>query len=197
MDKISKGYKSDVKLPISQTPSSTGNPEVFADLVEVYNSVHILNAQTEAIKNQSFNLNKETPLEEQMSFKYTLWIEAAQAIAPGKLVTITSAGATLGWSNRGFKVPIGMALTEATEGGQLIKVGFGPALIKFDTANYGDNIYVITGRSDSAYPKDPYGSLTTQNSIEGYRLEAVGSCYIPGYVFLFTAENYSIAPFFP
>ena len=126
-----KGYKSKLKLPIPQTPSATQSPELFADLVETYNSIHMLNAQADQVNDQIFNLNKDAPLDTQMQFPYTLWMKAAHSIEAGKLVTYNSNGVTVGWKTRN-SVPVGMALTGAEEGGELIKVGFGPALVKFD-----------------------------------------------------------------
>lgn len=192
---ISKGYKSEIKLPLPQTPAATADMALFSDLVDVYNSIHMLNAVLEQVRTSSFNMDKDAPLDEQMPFKYTLWLPAAHKIDAGKIVTIRNGKLTVGWEDRGFKVPMGMALTAAEEEDDKVKVGFGPALIKFSEAKIGDTAYVICDRKESEYPRDPYGSITLDPGFKGYRLEAVGKCYIKGYLFMFTSKNYSMAPF--
>lgn len=186
-----KGYKSKLKLPIPQTPSATQSPELFADLVETYNSIHMLNAQADQVNDQIFNLNKEAPLDTQMPFPYTLWMKAAHSLEVGKIVTYNSGGVTVGWKTR-YSVPVGMVLTEAEEAGDLVKVGFGPAVVKFDGIEYGQVAYVIIDRREAEYPRTAYGSLTLDSDPDGYRVEAVGICGVDGYVFLFTDPRYKM-----
>jgi len=85
-------YSSEIQLPIGEIPK-TNNPDFFGDLVDIYNSIHILvQSLDKTIKavRDSNTTDPTKPLWEQLQFKKFFYAPAAMAITKGAVVSIFS-----------------------------------------------------------------------------------------------------------
>jgi hypothetical protein len=175
-----KGYKSDLNIHLSQVPKSS-NPDIFNDLVELYNAVHTLNAYMSSVVDSLYGNNKEANPAESMKFIRAIWVPAGEAIAIGNCVRYQDGNT--GRVQKGHRYSTtGLALTEAIptvdDPYPLIRVGFGPAMIPMDGINAGDEVFTTDGGDSLA---DPYrGQLITSGKLKNSC--PVGKCMIPGYL---------------
>lgn len=130
-----QGYKSNINLNLSQLPTST-DPALFNALIEVHNALHILNAGLDSITNNIFGGNKDMAPDESMRFIRTIWVPANEPITIGSCVRWSGDDNTQVRKGQATSTT-GFALSEATEEGDLVQVGFGPAIIKLDGAPAG------------------------------------------------------------
>lgn len=163
-------YSSDIDLRLGETPK-TDDPKLFADMVDVYNAIHILSQYVNAsIKNQGSGDENTAPWDA-MPFRNYFYTEAARAITTGSVITViqydrfsnepyganpysikgaingaTGLGLTYKkWSGVKFSGPAFAGITglalNDAEPGQLVKVGVGPAIIKMEGIEIGEPVF--------------------------------------------------------
>lgn len=174
-----RGYVSALDIGLSQTPQTT-NPDVFNDLLEAYNAIHILNATQDTIVNKIFSPDEDATPDEAMPFIRSIWVHAAEAIDIGNCVRPASGGSTF---RKGHMTSItGLALTAATptteDPNPMFKIGFGPAIFKIDDLTAGTYMWTTDGGDSLA---DPYrGQLIQSNKLKNSCI--VGRCIMNGYL---------------
>lgn len=173
------GYKSAINIGLSQTPKTT-NPDIFNDLLESYNAIHILNASQDSIVEALYGNDEDATPDVNMKFIRSFWTVAAEKIDVGNCVRGSH---SLGGVVKGHRFSTtGFALTSAeptTENPHPpIRVGFGPATIKLDGLISGDTIWTTDG-GDSL--SDPYrGQLIQSGSLKNSAV--MGKCFMDGYL---------------
>lgn len=152
-------YSSKIDLRLSEVPK-TANTEIFADLVDVYNAIHILGQYTNVLIGGD-NSEDSGDTSEQLPFKQSFWVKAAVAISSGQVITVTDSGAYLGcnqvgptlgasgdiynpgWrtvSSGGLSHVWGIALSDAAPG-ERVRVGIGSAILKIPGVSAGSILY--------------------------------------------------------
>lgn len=163
---LGPGYKSDINLPLPQLPRST-DPAIFNELIDVYNSVHTLNASRQQLTDQLYNTDPDAPYPEQMRFSTSLWLPATEPISQGSICAFVSTGAIKGIAGPRTT----MALSSAVEAGEPVKLGFGPAIIELPGSAFGSYYY--------SHPTEFRGQLLSSVIKGSIR---VAWCFTPGYV---------------
>lgn len=176
-----RGYVSSLDIGLSQTPETT-NPDVFNDLLQAYNAIHILNASQSAIVDAVYGNDQDAKPDVSMKFIHAVWLPAGEDIAVGNCVRWSGSdnGQYL-WKGHAFS-STGIALTEGAitteEPHPLVKVGFGPAMLAIDGLTVGTYIWTT---DDHGSLGDPYrGQLIQSNKLKYSCI--VGRCFTPGYL---------------
>lgn len=187
MAKAGQGYKSDLNLGLSQTPKSS-NPEIFNDLIEIYNATHTLNAAQSALTDKIFGLDKDAAPDESMPCIRSVWLPVDEAVEVGNCLRWNGSGDALHKGQRTSTTMI--ALTAATpsvdDPKPIIRVGFGPFVLKVDDLTAGTYMWTTDG-GDSL--SNPYRGLLLQSGTLDNSC-IVGRCFINGYL-LFCPGWYS------
>lgn len=163
-------YNSDIDLRLGETPK-TDDPKLFADMIDVYNAIHILSQYLNtSMKNQGSG-DENTPSWDAMPFRDYFYTEAARSITKGSVITVieyaqfsneryganpyTIKGAMNGaagfgmnykkYSGTKWASPNFTGITgialNDAEPGQLVKMGIGPAIIKMEGVELGEPIF--------------------------------------------------------
>lgn len=156
-------YSSKLDLRIGEVPNVT-DPEIFPDLMDIYNAIHILGQYVNSvIKGTNPDDNEDTS--RQLPFQYAFWVRAAVNIKEGDIIHVDAAGAYKGISHMAPPTsnpgPIsnqttisisagtlstvwGMALSDAVAG-ERVRLAIGPAILAMDDLNRGDKIFGASG----------------------------------------------------
>lgn len=174
-----KGYKSALNIGLSQMPKTT-NPDVFNDLLEAYNAIHILNASQDSLINSLYSPEKTSAPDEAMKFIRSVWLPAKEKIDIGNCVRWSDDGEGI-WKGHAASTT-GLALTSAepTEDDPLplVHVGYGPAVIKIDDLTVGTYVWTT---DDHGSMGNPYrGQLITSSKLKYSAI--MGRCFTPGYL---------------
>lgn len=174
------GYRSPVKLDIGQVPLTT-DPEIFAEMTGVYNSIHLLNAYLDQLRliAEGGGGSGQTP-EESMPFNRFYVATALQNISAGDVVSPSSISGTNGiikgalandyTSTAPTSNFTGIALIDALIG-EDVRVGVGPASLTFAPAVTSQLIWAYSSRTIAGaaagmgglYPTNP-GAIAVMGS---------------------------------
>lgn len=136
-------FRSPVNTGLAQLPKST-DPAIFPDLIDLYNSVHILSQVVTSVRdNIRSPEDPDANPAQALPFTKWVWLEAGNDILAGQLVTIGNAGTVVqGAASRPIdtvneKLPTtayitrlqGIALNTAAIG-ERVKFGLGPGVIE-------------------------------------------------------------------
>lgn len=180
------GYRSPIDIGLGRMPKSQ-NAENFAEMVEVYNAVHILNAYLDSVRG-ILDIGKEgSDLDEQIPFRVGFWGTAGEDIQAGEVVHTTTVDITV---RKGIIVqeyasrPIwGLALMDAKEG-ESIQVGMPPAVIKVEGAKVWENLFAAHTNNKEYRGKILRGKLGKHKS------GIIGAVFAPGYAYLYSHHPY-------
>lgn len=83
------GYRSDLNIRLGQMPEIKDNPQVFTELQQVYNAIHLLNAALNDVRRNFADVERDTPGWESFTFEgRSFWAPAANNVKAGDLVTM-------------------------------------------------------------------------------------------------------------
>ena len=176
-----KGYKSPINLGLGQMPK-TDNSDIFPEMVEVYNAIHLLNAYLDNLRDQ-FDIGKKgSPPDEQLPFKHGLWGRARTDIKAGEVVTYDGAADDIHLGviltmKRTAVPPYGFALTDAKEGEQ-VQMGIGPAIIKVGDIKRHEALW-------AGDPESGYAGKLIRGSMPKYDGAMIGMGIGGGYAFIY------------
>ena len=195
MAKIS-GYNSPVDLGLGRVPQ-TGDPELFSEMTEVYNAIHLLAAYMDKVRAGATGGSGADPAEA-MPFARFFPGVALQAITAGDLVCPSSITGENGIIKGGLahlrtsSAPecnfVGVALADAALG-ELVRVGVGPAIREVPGSLSGQRIWGYAGLTTSGVKAGNGQIYTTQPgalAVPGgtaYPL-VVGVCVADGFVMI-------------
>ncbi len=174
-----RGYVSALDIGLSQTPQTT-NPDVFSDLLQAYNAIHVLNASQDSIVKKVFGSDSDATPDASMPCIRSIWLPAYEAIDIGNCVRFHENGTMV---RKGQTTSItGLALSAAVpttdDPNPIIQIGFGPFVFKMDDLKAGTYVWTTdAGDSLSA----PYRGLLIQSD----KLKnscIVGRCIVDGYL---------------
>jgi hypothetical protein len=177
------GYRSPVDLGIGQQPQ-TSDPEVFNQMVEVYNAIHLLNQYLDQLRvtAEGGGGSGQTP-EQSMPFNRFFVAPALQVITAGSPVCPSSVSGDNGIINGAlanqFNIAsptsnfCGVALTNA-QIGEDVRVGIGPGVISLAGAITGNPVWAYSSRSTAGTKFDDAGLYLTN---PGPKTTANGTAY--------------------
>lgn len=150
------GYRSPVDLGLSRVPL-TNNPELFDELTQVYNAIHLLNQYLDDLRNIASGEGggaEQTP-DVTAGFSRFIAAIALQDITEGQIISpaIGADGYVKGVLCNGIVsgsplLTAHVALTSALTG-QSVRVGIGPAVIQVPGALPGQKVYGINSRTST------------------------------------------------
>lgn len=176
------GYRSPIDLGIGRMPK-TQNAENFAEMVEVYNALHVLNAYLDNIRGAIDVGIKDAPLEEQFPFKSGYWGTAYESINTGDVVHIdhesilVKVGLIVDGDDTG-RAGYGLALNDAAEG-EPVQVGVPPAVIRVDGAKPPDSIH------SARFVDKTYKGKLLRGNLGDRKSARIGRCFAPNLVWLY------------
>lgn len=161
-------YRSQNKLPLSEKPLSS-DPEIFPDLNDMYNSIHLLNDWVTRVQEGLNSGETQVDPDKAIPFRNWFWAVAGEPFPSGTIVTPLKAGRYLDedgdavhiidgyykgcggtninaydrnfpnkyWSNGMY----GIALDEAVNPGDSIRVAIGPGVLNVPDVLIGDILY--------------------------------------------------------
>lgn len=147
-------YSSEVKLQIGEVPK-TVDQAAFPDMVDLFNSVHILLQYANSLKDLiQPPLTPTTPAYDSMPIRNQVYGIITQTVTAGNILTPSGPANSSSWLKGGpspMRVNgttrtmqgggvIGIALESGTSG-QKIKIGIGPAAVKVTGVTMGQFIY--------------------------------------------------------
>lgn len=167
-------YTSKVNIRLGEVPKTTDG-EIFADLVDIYNAIHILAQYVNQLAGQG-NPDEDTLVWDSIPWKNSFWYPAKQNIKAGEVVCFQTDGMYKGctWevvqkitgssgahtgplsqanafaASGGLAALWGIALSDAAPG-KKVRVGVGPATIKLTGCKAGDFVYGV-GTRDANSP---------------------------------------------
>lgn len=172
-------YSSNIRLQIGEVPKTTDSTQL-PDLIDIYNSIHILNQYVDSIvkKDEAGVVTPDTPGYDVAPIKNIIYGLLGQNMAAGSIVScygedrgnVWYLGAptfpiggtkTTSSQNNGF---VGITLEEGNEGDR-IKIGFGPGTIRLDGAVIGQALFAYTAFKPGGDSRGN-GSLYTVNPNE-------------------------------
>ena len=148
-----QGYRSPLNLDIGQIPR-TQDPVLFQELIPIYNAVHTLNAYLDSLRLSLEGGDPEKSPSEEMRFVRGFWLDAAEDIPQGSIITPVSGLARLGCGKRRISgitdsYLTGIALTEALSG-EKVRMGIGPAILNVPGFTAGANVWATPPGGDFA-----------------------------------------------
>lgn len=150
------GYRSPVDLGIGQVPLTT-DPELFSEMTEVYNAIHLLNQYLDQLRvvAEGGGGSGQSP-SESMPFNRFYVAPALQNISAGQIVSPSSIpgqnGIVRGCLANDYSSSApnanftGVALIDAVIG-QDVRVGIGPAILEIPGAVAGQLIWAYGSRN--------------------------------------------------
>ncbi|QHJ80713.1 MAG: hypothetical protein [Bacteriophage sp.] len=189
------GYRSPVDLGIGTVPLTT-EPEVFNQMVEVYNALHLLNQYLDQLRIIAEGGGSGQSPEQSMPFNRFYVCKAFQDIAIGTPVSPSNVGGQNGAVNGALANQYagpnptsnfcGLSLTAASIGDD-IRVGVGPGTVSMAGALSGNIIYAYSARAtngnlfddDGLYIGNP-GAKTNANGT-AYPMP-VATCIRDGFI---------------
>ena len=176
------GYRSPVDLGLSRVPALTDNPELFAELTDIYNSIHLLASYMDALRlslsggGSGQNPAQTMPFNRFFSAIALQDIDAGMPISPSPVtgdngVIKGALGSNLGGTP--YSNFCGIALTSALAG-QPIRAGVGPGAIEVPGAAAGSLIWAYNSRATNGN-KFNDGGLYLGNP--GAKSNATGTAY--------------------
>lgn len=178
------GYRSPVDLGIGQVPLTT-DPDIFNQMVEVYNALHLLNQYLDQLRlvAEGGGGSGQSP-EDSMPFSRFFVGPALQAITIGSPVSPSSVTGENGIINGALSNNFasaggttsnfcGLALTSAAIG-EDVRVGVGPATISMAGALSGSIIWAYSSRATNGNKFNDAG-LYIGNP--GAKTNGLGTCY--------------------
>lgn len=177
------GYRSPVDLGLGQVPLTT-DPDIFNQMVEVYNAIHLLNQYLDQLRvvAEGGGGSGQTP-EESMPFNRFFVGPAIQAIPIGSPVCPSNVtgenGIILGALANQFTAAnptsnfCGLALTSAAIG-EDVRVGLGPASISMTGTLSGNVIWAYSSRATNG---NKFGDAGLYIGNPGTKTNANGTAY--------------------
>lgn len=177
------GYRSPVDLGIGTVPLTT-EPEVFNQMVEVYNAIHLLNQYLDQLRvvAEGGGGSGQTP-EASMPFNRFFVAPALQNIAIGTPISPSNVTGQNGIVNGALANQYtganptsnfcGLALTSAAIG-EDVRVGIGPASISMAGALSGNIIWAYSARATNG---NLFGDAGLYIGNPGQKTNANGSAY--------------------
>ena len=177
------GYRSPVDLGIGQVPL-TSDPEIFNQMVEVYNALHLLNQYLDQLRitAEGGGGSGQTPAES-MPFNRFFVAPALQVITVGSPICPSNVTGDNGIINGALANQFtgvnptsnfcGVALTSAAIG-EDVRVGIGPASIIMAGAVAGNVIWAYSSRATNG---NKFGDAGLYIGNPGMKTNANGSAY--------------------
>lgn len=177
------GYRSPVDLGIGQTPQSS-DPEVFTQLVEVYNAIHLLNQYLDQLRivAEGGGGSGQTP-EQSMPFNRFFVAPALQVITVGSPISPSSVTGENGIINGALANQFtaasptsnfcGVALTSA-QIGEDVRVGIGPGVLSLAGSTTGSTIWAYSSRATNG---NKFNDAGLYLSNPGVKTNANGTAY--------------------
>ena len=163
------GYRSPVDLGLGRVPQ-TGDPELFAELTDVYNSLHLLSAYMDKLRLSAGGGSGQFP-NETMPFNRFYVSIAMQDIPLGSVVSpsqisgqdgsLLGAAPNLLSSGTPDSIFAGVALTAGVTGSSF-RVGVGPGAIEVPGAVGGGLIWAYCQRATNGNPSFAGGLYPSQ-----------------------------------
>lgn len=186
------GYRSPVDIGLPRQPITT-NPELFDEFTGVYNAIHLLNQYLDQLRSGITGGGGGSEQDPDISAGFTRFfvMKALQPIAVGDIVSpmVGSDGyvrGTLGNSLAAGALALvtHVALTAAAIG-EDVRIGVGPAVIKFTGAVPGRQIWGINSRTTGGvYAGNGNLYATNPNSVGGAVSIPVGVGVAPGFAII-------------
>ena len=176
------GYRSPVDLGLGQVPLTT-DPEIFNEMTEVYNAIHLLNQYLDQLRivAEGGGGSGQSPADS-MPFNRFYVGTALMVINLGDPVCPASDGANgiiVGALGNDYTIAnqtsnfCGIALSSAGPG-EDVRVGVGPAILEFPAAVSGQEIWAYSSRATNGARFEDR-SLTVGNP--GARTNGAGTAY--------------------
>lgn len=177
------GYRSPVDLGLGRVPQTT-DPDVFNQMVEVYNAMHLLNQYLDQLRlsAEGGGGSGQTP-EETMPFNRFFVATALQDITAGSPISPSNVSGNNGFilgaltnqftSSNPTSNFCGIALTSAVSG-EDVRVGVGPASISMPGALSGNVIYAYSSRATNG---NKFGDAGLYRGNPGAKTNANGTAY--------------------
>lgn len=192
------GYRSPVDLGLGRLPllQSPEQPELYEELVQMYNAIHLLNQYLDRLRTTAEGGGgSEQDPDISAGFTRFFVMKALQPITKGNIISpnVGSDGYVNGTlanslGSGALALNTGVALTDAAVG-QDVRIGVGPAVIKVPGALPGQQLWGINSRRTDGsyagvgalYTSDP-GSVSGAVSIPVAVGVAVGFAIIGNYI---------------
>lgn len=177
-----QGYRSPVNLPLGQTPL-TGDPELFEEFSDVYNSIHLINQYLDQLRIIAEGGGSGQTPAETLPFNRFFVTLALQDISAGMPVSpspragengvIKGALADNYTNGTPYSHFCGIAITDATAG-QNIRVGVGPAVLAVPGALSGGYVWAYAGLATNG---NQFGDGGLYIGNPGVKTVAGNTCY--------------------